>query len=221
MALLLLGCGAEEPVPSNVTGTLGSVTLTLGGGGWAWEEPRVPAGGGNDFRPYSFFLELSGIAFDPLVRIDEMELGERHLLAQEMALADRLSFVLQLTEMGTELSGGGSRFDTQDGDGTVGLVIGSRRAAGEPATDEAVMPRSIGKDRGWALVVDELSAPAEGVAGRVKGTLQLAVSRQTIDPPDSLTGDLVIDFDLPLVGSWLGQCQKALLDHPEGQNCPR
>ena len=80
-ALLLVGCGADEAVPSNVDGTLGGVTLTLGGGGWAWAEPRVPAGGGAEFRPYTFYLELTGVAFDPTAPIDAMELEERHLLA--------------------------------------------------------------------------------------------------------------------------------------------
>ena len=220
-ALLLVGCGADETVPSNVDGTIGGLSLTLGGGGWAWEEERVPAGGGSEFRPYTFYLELTGVAFDPTAPIDAMELEERHQLARKVALADRLSFALALSEMGQEVQGGGTRFETHQGEGTVALNIGSQRTDDEPATDQNVAPRSIGKDRGWALVVDELTAPAGDAAGRIKGTLQLAISRQTTDPPDSLTGDLKIDFDLPFVGSWLGQCQKSLLTRPEGQNCPR
>jgi hypothetical protein len=71
------------------------------------------------------------------------------------------------------------------------------------------------------LTVDELILPESGGAGRIKGLLQLAISRQTVDPIDSLTGDLKIAIDLPFVGSWLGRCQQSFLTAPEGRDCPR
>ena len=82
-------------------------------------------------------------------------------------------------------------------------------------------PLLIGSDRGWVLIVDEATRPANGKAGRLVGSLELAISRDTRDATDSLIGNLSIDFDIPLLGSWLGACQAALLAHPEGHSCPR
>lgn len=221
LLLLLLGCGSEEVVPSLVEGKLGSVQLTLGGGGWGWEEFRVSAGNGNEFSPYILHLELTGVDFDPVIPIDGLELEQRHILAQRVALADRLSFRLALTGADDELRAGGRRYETSDGDATVELMVGSLRASDEAGGSAAVSPRSVGSDRGWALTVDELILPESGGAGRIKGLLQLAISRQTVDPIDSLTGDLKITIDLPFVGSWLGRCQQSFLTAPEGRDCPR
>lgn len=221
LLLLLLACGTEEVVPSLVEGKLGSVQLTLGGGGWGWEELRVSAGNGNEFSPYILHLELTGVAFDPLAPIDALELEQRHILARRIALADRLSFTLALTGGDDDLRAGGRRYETSDGDATVELMVGSLRAGDEAADSTSVSPRSVASDRGWALTVDELILPENGNAGRIKGLLQLAISRQTTDPIDSLTGDLKITLDLPFVGSWLGRCQRSFLTAPEGRDCPR
>lgn len=220
VSLLLVACGGDDAVPSQVSGTLGGVQMVLGGSGWAWEEARVPAGNGNEFRPYTFRLEMSGAVFASTDSLDGLELEERHRIAAAVALADHLSFTLPLAAMGDELRSG-ERYETSDGDAVIEMSIGTRREAGEPATEAAVSPRSIGLDRGWALTVDEITAPTPGAAGRFKGSLQLSIARQTTDPSDSLTGDLNVTIDVPLVGSWLGQCQKMLLTEPEGQSCPR
>ena len=206
-ALLLVGCGADEAVPSNVDGTLGGVTLTLGGGGWAWAEPRVPAGGGAEFRPYTFYLELTGVAFDPTAPIDAMELEERHLLARKVALADRLSFALELAAMGEEVQGGGSRFETHQGDGTVTLNIGSQRAddegnaagrlgaaaAAEATTCEAAVVAADPRERAELLAVDgapRADARCHGTGRGVSATLLRALGR----PGSGVLGFLCTGF---------------------------
>ena len=220
LSACLAACGGNEPLPTQVSGTLDGVQMVLGGGGWAWAERRVPAGNGREFRPYTFHVEMTGVRFEVTTPLDTLELEERHRIAAAVGVSDRLSFALPLATMGDELESGG-RYETSDGDAVVELAIGSRRDEGQAATESNVAPLSIGKDRGWALTVDRLSLPADGQPGRIKATLQLAISRQTTDPSDSLTGDLNVSIDVPVVGSWLGQCQKMLLLEPEGQNCPR
>ena len=225
MRLLLLSaclaaCGGNEPLLTRVSGTLDGVQMVLGGGGWAWAERRVPAGNGREFKPYTFHIEMTGVRFEVTTPLEALELDERHRIAAAVALADRLSFALPLAAMGDELERGG-RYETSDGDAVVELAIGSRRDEGQAATESNVEPLSIGNDRGWVLTVDDITPPADGQPGRIKASLQLAISRQTTDPSDSLTGDLNISIDVPVVGSWLGQCQKMLLLEPEGQSCPR
>ena len=219
--LLLASCGAEEALPTNVEGTLDGHQLALGGGGWAWEEPRQSAGEGGVFRQYAWYLELSGMPFDPTVSFESLTLEERHTLAQQVALHDRLSFKLSLSAIDAAVRGNGNRFDPTAGQGTLDLAFGSPREAGEAAGTEAVNPIAIAGDRGWVLLVDELTLPEDGVAGRIKGSLELVIARQTRDRPDSLTGNIAVDFDVPFVGAWLGRCQKTLLLAPEGQHCPR
>ena len=217
---LLCACGSGDELPSQVSGTLGGVQMVLGGASWAWVEPRVAAGNGAEFKPYTLRLEMTGARFEVTAPLDTLPLEERHQIAAQVALADRLSFALSLPVMGDEIEGG-ARYETSDGDGVVALALGSRRDEGEPATADSVQPQSIGKDRGWALSVESISQPTAEAPGRLKGTLQLAISRRTQDPSDSLTGDLNVTVDVPVVGSWLGQCQTRLLSAPEGQTCPR
>ena len=220
LSACLVACGGDDAIPTQVSGTLDGVQMVLGGTGWAWAESRVPAGNGQDFKPDTFHVEMTGVVFDVMQSLETLELEERHRIAAAVALADRLSFALPLVAMGDEVESGG-RYETSDGDAVIDLAIGSRRDDGEAASEANVQPRSIGKDRGWALSVETVTLPANGEPGRFKGALQLAISRQTTDPSDSLTGDLNIAIDVPLIGSWLGQCQKMLLLEPEGQSCPR
>ena len=220
LSACLAACGGGDPIPAQVSGTLDGVQMVLGGGGWAWAEERIPAGNGQDFRPYTFYVEMTGAEFEVTEALETLELEERHRIAAAVALADRLSFALPLVAMGDEIESGG-RYETSDGDARIDLAIGSRRDEGEAATDALVQPRSVGKDRGWALSVDNVTLPANGQPGRFQASLQLAISRLTTDPSDSLTGDLNVTIDVPIVGSWLGRCQKMLLLEPEGQSCPR
>ena len=220
LSACLVACGGGDPIPSQVSGTLDGIQLVLGGGGWAWTESRVAAGNGQEFKPYTLYVEMTGASFEVIEPLEDLELEERHRIAAAVALADRLSFALPLVAMGDEVESGG-RYETSDGDAVIELAIGSRRDDGVAATEDRVAPRSIGKDRGWALSVENVTLPADGQPGRFKASLQLSISRQTTDPSDSLTGDLNVAIDLPLVGSWLGQCQKMLLLEPEGQSCPR
>ena len=108
--------------------------------------------------PYTLRLEMTGARFEVTAPLDTLPLEERHQIAAQVALADRLSFALSLPVMGDEIEGG-ARYETSDGDGVVVLALGSRRDEGEPATDaDNVQPQSIGKDRGWALSVESISA---------------------------------------------------------------
>jgi hypothetical protein len=219
-ALSSAGCGEEPTVPSNVEGTLGGRHLVLGGGGWAWEEPRVETAGGGVVAAYRLRFELTGAAFDPAVLLDAMELAERHDLARRVALADRLSFTLRLIGLGQELNDAGHRYDPSSAEGIVDLRLGVQRPNDEAPGLNKVRPTLIGSDRGWVLVVDEATRPANGKVGRLVGSLELAITRDSQDAPDSLIGNLAIDFDIPLLGNWLGACQVALLAHPEGFTCP-
>ena len=87
LSACLVACGGNEPLPTQVSGTLDGVQMVLGGGGWAWAERRVPAGNGREFKPYTFHVEMTGVSFEATTPLETLELDERHRIAAAVAEA--------------------------------------------------------------------------------------------------------------------------------------
>jgi len=217
VALVLTGCGeAPFPVVDVVEGEIGGRELSVGGGGFAWEQPRREDSV-SGISNYTMHLHMTGASFDPVVSLQGLPVLERHDLAGTVARADRLHLKFIRRGVGEKLVTG--VFSGQSGEGDYAeleLSFGSDRDPdGEPEALRPSAPFNYGTLSYWKLTVDEVTHPLPGSPGRLKGSFEFDLT----SGGERYAKGIKVTLDVPLLGEWFSVCQLATLVEPEATGC--